>query len=255
VSCHPSSPIIDNRGKTITITSDSSLCNLSSEKKEEMTEIESSTTTRSMSTTTTLTAETDKQPSSSPTIPTTVTGKMVNGSNDTSNGDHLEASSSKASSNKLTPVNANNTDDNNGNIFNLGFDLDKLFTLGFSFYRKYESKAFHPSYEERNHLVALSLQAKYGPFKEEKAPSFGALDIVGRDRRQAWADLGNLSNQDAKKEFLFNLNRLCPLFRPFVEAHAREEEDRRRQEEAIRRKEEEERQRRQQEMDRLNAQK
>lgn len=46
-----------------------------------------------------------------------------------------------------------------------------------------ESKAFYPSYDQRNTLVAYSLQEKYGKFNSEKAIPLGALDFVGHDRR------------------------------------------------------------------------
>ena len=46
-----------------------------------------------------------------------------------------------------------------------------------------ESKAFHPSYDQRNAFVAYSLQEKHGKFNPEKARPLGALDFVGHDRR------------------------------------------------------------------------
>lgn len=46
-----------------------------------------------------------------------------------------------------------------------------------------ESKAFHPSYDQRNTLVAYSLQVKHGNFNPEKANPLGTLDFVGHDRR------------------------------------------------------------------------
>jgi len=46
-----------------------------------------------------------------------------------------------------------------------------------------ESKAFHPSYDQRNAFVAFSLQEKFGKFNADKARPLGALDFVGHDRR------------------------------------------------------------------------
>ena len=48
-----------------------------------------------------------------------------------------------------------------------------------------ESKAFHPSYDQRNTLVAYTLQEKHGKFNSDKARPLGALDFVGHDRRLA----------------------------------------------------------------------
>ena len=136
--------------------------------------------------------------------------------------------------------------------------LDVIFSLGMKFYRSFESKAFTPSYEERNRLVALSLQSKYGPFDAEKVHSAtGALDVVGRDRRQAWSDLGNLSKEEAKKEFICMLDNLCPKFKPFIMAHVKEEEARREREdlEKLRRRQDEEDMKRREEVERNLIQK
>lgn len=86
-----------------------------------------------------------------------------------------------------------------------GFELDQLFQLSQKFYKgkivakltlsnvlqcialficlDNEGKAFHPSYDNRNKLVALIMQAKYGCYTGDKAKPAGALDIVGKDRR------------------------------------------------------------------------
>lgn len=46
-----------------------------------------------------------------------------------------------------------------------------------------EGKVFHPSYDLRNRILALAIQAKHGPFDSSKTSPLGALDFVGRDRR------------------------------------------------------------------------
>lgn len=60
----------------------------------------------------------------------------------------------------------------------------------------------------------------------EKAVPLGALDFVGRDRRHEWQELGSISCEQSMKQFVHMLNELCPLFRPFVEAHAKEQQER-----------------------------
>lgn len=37
--------------------------------------------------------------------------------------------------------------------------------------------------------------------------------------RQAWQNLGNMPQQEAKANFINLLHNVCPLFRPFVLAH------------------------------------
>ena len=154
----------------------------------------------------------------------------------------------------------NSVDENSLPSLMSSLGLDSTFSLGMKFYRSFESKAFTPSYEERNRLVALSLQAKYGSFDTDKAATTGGsftLDLVGRDRRQAWSDLGNMSKDEAKKNFILLLDSLCPRFKPFILAHVKEEEARREKEELerIRRVEEEEETRRKEELERSLAQK
>lgn len=73
----------------------------------------------------------------------------------------------------------------------------------------------------------------------------GYLDVIGRDRRQAWTSLGDIDKETAMKKFIELLNLRCPLFRPFVEAHKAdmEEKERKRKEEEEERKREEEEER------------
>ena len=134
------------------------------------------------------------------------------------------------------------------------FDISELYRIGFNFFKglfptkftskiltisyfkENESKAFHPSYDQRNLLVAFSLQEKHGKFNNDKARSLGALDFIGHDRRlvfiyllffiniihyyyffrNAWISLDSMSKAEAQQEFIKLLDTLCPLFRPYV---------------------------------------
>lgn len=91
-------------------------------------------------------------------------------------------------------------------------------------------KAFTPTYEDRNKLAALTLQSKHGPMISEKEPQLGALDFVGRDRRQEWQALGSITGEQAMRQLVRMLNDLCPRFFPFVEAHAKEQQERKERE-------------------------
>ena len=98
-------------------------------------------------------------------------------------------------------------------------DEEKQFKFALKFFRDFDGKAFTPSYDNRNKLVALSLQVKYGKFIPEKAPGQGTLDLVGRDRRAMWQALGDVSREAAMKQFVDLLSNLCPLFQPYIQAH------------------------------------
>lgn len=40
--------------------------------------------------------------------------------------------------------------------------------------------------------------------------------MIGRDRRKVWESLGDLSKLQSMEGFIDLLDRLCPIFRPFV---------------------------------------
>lgn len=100
-------------------------------------------------------------------------------------------------------------------------------------------------------LVAFTQQAAHGPLSPN-APPIGAFDVIGRDRRLAWQNLGNINRSQAMEGFVELLDRLCPPFRPYVEAIKKDQEDKQRvaHEEDRRRKEqlEQEKQRKSEEM-------
>lgn len=106
-----------------------------------------------------------------------------------------------------------------------------------------EGKAVHLSYEDRLKLVAFTQQVTHGRCTAENAPPLGVLDVIGRDRRLAWQNLGDISKDQAMEGFIVLLDKLCPLFRTFVEAQRRniEEKLRLQQEEEARKLEEERR--------------
>lgn len=120
-----------------------------------------------------------------------------------------------------------------------------------------EGKAVNFSYQDKLKLVAFTQQVIKGKFNEEKLPPLGVLDMPGRDRRYvitsphqfsfifyfrnflgnisvptfyvcrlAWQALGEMSQEMAMKSFVDMLDSLCPLFKPFIEAHKRDAEER-----------------------------
>lgn len=89
-------------------------------------------------------------------------------------------------------------------------------------------KAVHLSYEDNLKFIAFTQQAGHGPIDVENASPLGVLDVIGRDRRIAWQQLGNISKAQAMEGFIDLLDRLCPLFKPYVEAIKKDREEKQR---------------------------
>ncbi|KAK8723189.1 hypothetical protein OTU49_011895, partial [Cherax quadricarinatus] len=138
----------------------------------------------------------------------------------------------------------------NGVEVHWGFSLHDLYRIALKFYKEKEGKAVHFGYAEKCALVGLSQQVTHGPYDQVSSPPVGVLDVVGKDRRLAWQNLGSMSREEAKQQFIDKLSDMVPTFRPYVEAlwadklekerQAREEEERQREEEERRKIEEEE---------------
>ncbi|XP_019869106.2 Golgi resident protein GCP60 [Aethina tumida] len=105
-----------------------------------------------------------------------------------------------------------------------GLPLKEVYRLAYNFYKEKEGKAVHFSYEDKLQLVAFAQQVLHGPLSEaiHKLPPLGTLDVVGKDRRDAWLKLGQLPSEEAREGFVDLLSRLCPLFEAYVEAHRTE---------------------------------
>ncbi|XP_032688942.1 Golgi resident protein GCP60 [Odontomachus brunneus] len=140
-----------------------------------------------------------------------------------------------------------------------GFETRELYKLALNFYKEKKGKAVHISYEDKLKLVAFIQQVTHGKCTAENAPPLGVLDVIGKDRRLAWQNLGDITKEQAMEGFIVLLDKLCPLFRTVVEAQKRdfEEKERLKKEEEVRKEEEErklkelEEQRKKQEEERL----
>ncbi|KAG7199219.1 hypothetical protein KM043_018089 [Ampulex compressa] len=122
-----------------------------------------------------------------------------------------------------------------------GFETRELYKIALNFYKEKEGKAVHLSYEDKLKLVAFTQQVTHGKCTVENAPPLGVLDVIGRDRRLAWQNLGDISKQQAMEGFIVLLDKLCPLFGTVVEAQKRDIEEKlrlKREEEAKRLEEE-----------------
>ena len=90
-------------------------------------------------------------------------------------------------------------------------------------------KAVHLSYEDNLKLVALTMQASHGPIETQKLEPLGVFDVIGKNRREQWATLGTMSKFQAMEGFIDLLDRLCPSFKPYVEAIKQDREEKRKQ--------------------------
>ncbi|XP_076763218.1 Golgi resident protein GCP60 [Xylocopa sonorina] len=124
-----------------------------------------------------------------------------------------------------------------------GFETKELYRIAVNFYKEKEGKAVHLSYEDKLKLVAFTQQVTHGKCTAENAPPLGVLDVIGRDRRVAWQNLGDISKEQAMEGFIILLDKLCPVFRTVVEAQRRDidEKLRLKKEEEARKLEEERR--------------
>ncbi|XP_075976554.1 Golgi resident protein GCP60 [Anticarsia gemmatalis] len=111
-----------------------------------------------------------------------------------------------------------------------GMPLKDVYKHGLAFYKDKEGKALHLSYEDRLKLVAYTQQTAHGPLDPNSAPQLGVLDVIGKDRRAAWQALGQMSQIQAMAGFVHTLDRLCPLFKPYLEAIQKDLEDKKQQE-------------------------
>lgn len=106
-----------------------------------------------------------------------------------------------------------------------GLPLKDLYRLALSFYKDKSGKAVHLSYEDNLKLVAFTQQIIHGPLDVKNAPPLGVLDVIGRDRRIAWQHLGDITKPQAMEGFITLLDRMCPLFKPYIEAIKKDREE------------------------------
>jgi len=110
------------------------------------------------------------------------------------------------------------SDDHGIKFKDWGFRVGRLFEVAYRFYKRNESKAFHPSFDVRNRMNALILQARYGNFDSGKPPDIGVLDLVGKNRRHQWSLLKGMSKTEAMSQFICTLDSICPFFKAYAEA-------------------------------------
>lgn len=125
--------------------------------------------------------------------------------------------------------NSSGSDTEDSKILKWSLPLKDLYKMACSFYKEKSGKAIHLSYEDNLKLVAFTQQAAHGPLDPVKAPQLGMFDVIGKDRRIAWQHLGTITKLQAMEGFIDLLDRLCPLFKPYVEAIKKDREEKMRQ--------------------------
>lgn len=73
------------------------------------------------------------------------------------------------------------------------------------------------------------MQANHGPIENQKLEPLGVFDVIGKHRREQWSHLGSMSKLQAMEGFIDLLDRLCPTFKPCIEAIKKDKEEKRRQ--------------------------
>lgn len=73
------------------------------------------------------------------------------------------------------------------------------------------------------------MQTSHGPIEQQKLEPLGVFDVIGKNRREQWATLGSTSKLQAMEGFIDLLDRLCPSFKPYVEAIKQDREEKRKQ--------------------------
>jgi len=111
-----------------------------------------------------------------------------------------------------------------------GLDLKEAYRLTLKFYKENEGKSVQLNYDQKLKLVALTQQANHGTFSEENSPALGALDVIGKDRRSAWASLGDISKDESMKGFIDGVAESMPHLEPHIEAIKKEKESVKKQE-------------------------
>lgn len=122
------------------------------------------------------------------------------------------------------------------------FSQQLHFELALSFFKD-EKNRVDLSYTVNCKLVALWKQHARGKLDVTKEPPLGWFDFVGRDRRRAWRELGDMTQNDAMTAFSDLLRNEHPGYSKWLDQRLKEKEEKDRRE---REQEERERQVREQ---------
>lgn len=117
------------------------------------------------------------------------------------------------------------TDESDKETRKWSLPVKDIYQLALKFFRDMEGKILNLSYEDKIKLVAFSKQVAFGKCNEETLPQLGVLDVIGRNRRLAWKELGDMSSEEAMTNFIDLLLSKCFLFKPFIDAHLAQKQE------------------------------
>lgn len=101
---------------------------------------------------------------------------------------------------------------------------DELYKLGLAFFKEREGKTFHLAYQDKIELVALTQQANHGAMKDANLPPLGTFDIIGKERRAVWENLGELGKEEAKEKFSSRMLELAQGFKDYIVLASKDKE-------------------------------
>jgi len=87
-----------------------------------------------------------------------------------------------------------------------------LYRQALKYFKDNEGKTVVLDYDVKLKLVALSQQVLHGPLDTAQLPPLGAFDMIGKDRRSAWSQLGQMSKEDAMAQFTDSVKENMPQF-------------------------------------------
>ncbi|TRY72719.1 hypothetical protein TCAL_00983, partial [Tigriopus californicus] len=103
-------------------------------------------------------------------------------------------------------------------------ELKSIYRKVIKFYKENAGKSVSLPYQAKLMLVAYTQQVVHGPCSQANVEPVGAFDVIGKDRRNAWLTLGEMSQDDAMRQFISQVEELMPMVKPFLEAQQQAEE-------------------------------
>lgn len=102
--------------------------------------------------------------------------------------------------------------------------LKSVYRKVLKFYKENAGKSVSLPYQAKLMLVAYTQQVVHGPCSQANVEPVGAFDVIGKDRRNAWLALGEMTKDEAMRQFIAQVEELMPMVKPFLEAQQQAEE-------------------------------
>jgi len=95
--------------------------------------------------------------------------------------------------------------------------VPNLYRQALKYFKDNEGRNVVLDYDVKLKLVALTQQVLHGPLDGTDLEPLGAFDMIGKDRRKAWSQLGQMSKEDAMQEFTDSVKETMPEFNKHLE--------------------------------------